>query len=266
MNKNPKQNLTERTLRALRSAKPGTRYEIIDAMQPGLAIRVTSSGVRTFVLRSRFPGRPHFTRKALGAYPALSLAEARDKARDWLRLIAQGIDPEAEAERARQEQLRKQAHTFASVAEQFISEVVIGPNPQAPLQRQGRQTAQYIRGTLIPRWGDRSIHEIDDVDVATFLRERRGTPAHARNLFVKLRCLFTWAIETRGFGLKSSPCDHIKINKLIGEPKTRDRTLTEVELRAFWKCTAGLGYPAGPLYRLLLLTGLRLNEATRATW
>jgi hypothetical protein len=33
---------------------PGKRYEVLDAMQPGLAIRVTAGGAKTFVLRSRF--------------------------------------------------------------------------------------------------------------------------------------------------------------------------------------------------------------------
>jgi integrase len=261
-----KKNLTHRTLKALKPATPGQRYEILDAVQPGLAIRVTSSGAKTFVLRSRFPGSPHFTRKALGAYPTLTLAQARDKARNWLRLVAEGIDPEIEAERARQSELRKQRHTFAFVAERFIDEAVIGPDPNMPLQRQGRQTANYIRNTLVPRWGRRPIANIDDIEIAAFLRERRETPAHARNLFVKLRCLFSWAIQARSYGLKVSPCDHIKINKLIGNVKTRDRTLTDEELAAFWKSIADLGYPSGPLYRLLLLTGVRLNEAARASW
>ena len=118
----------------------------------------------------------------------------------------------------------------------------------------------------MPRWGKRPIAEIDDIEIAAFLRERRDTPAHARNLFVKLRCLFSWAIQARDYGLKISPCDNIKINKLIGDVIPRDHTLADDELVAFWKSTAGLGYPAGPRYQLLLLTGVRLNEAARASW
>jgi hypothetical protein len=239
---NRKQNLTDRTLKTLKPAEQGKRYEILDAVQPSLAIRVTAGGAKTFVLRSRFPGSQHFTRKALGAYPTLSLGEARERAREWLKLIAKGVDPEVEAERARQEELRKQNHTFASVAEQYIKEAVIGPKPEDPLQRQARQTAQYIQSALVTRWGERPIADIDDVEVTAFLRERRGTPAHARNLLVKLRSLFSWAIETRSFGLKVSPCDHIRVNKLIGDARSRDRTLMDDELRVLWKCTAALGY------------------------
>ena len=239
----PKQNLTNRTLKSLKVAKPGERYEIIDAVQPGLAIRVTSIGAKTFVLRSRFPGNPHFTRKALGAYPTLSLGEARERARNWLQLIAKGIDPEVEAERARQEELRKQNHTFASVAEQYLKEVVIGPKPHDPLQRQARQTAQYIRSALVTRWGERPIADIDDVEVTAFLRERRGTPAHARNLLVKLRSLFSWAIETRSFGLKVSPCDHIRVNKLIGDATSRDRDSDRRRTACVVEMHGGIGLP-----------------------
>ena len=61
----PKIVLTDRYLKALKPAKPGERYEICDGAQPGLSVRVTSNGAVTFALRARFPGSPHFTRKAL---------------------------------------------------------------------------------------------------------------------------------------------------------------------------------------------------------
>lgn len=212
MSQSRKQNLTDRTLRSLKPAKPGKRYEIIDATQPGLAIRVTSGGAKTFVLRSRFPSSRPFTRRALGNYPTLSLHEARDKARDWLRLISKGIDPEIEAERARQEELRKQDDKFAAVAEAYISEKVIGPKPGDPKHRRWRETARDINNFLVARWGKRSIHEIDRVEIKAFLLDRRKTPAMARNLLVKLSSLFAWAVETERYGLESSPCTGINFN------------------------------------------------------
>ena len=42
--------------------------------------------------------------------------------------------------------------------------------------------------------------------------------------------------------------------------------LSDEELRAFWRSTERMGYPYGPFYRLLLLTGLRLGEACGAHW
>jgi integrase len=52
----------------------------------------------------------------------------------------------------------------------------------------------------------------------------------------------------------------------VGEKIARDRVLNDEELFAFWRATGHIGYPFGPLYRLLILTGLRLNEVADATW
>jgi hypothetical protein len=117
-------NLTDRALKGLKPAKAGARYEVIDAVQPSMSARVTDKGAVSFVLRARFPGGAHFTRKALGAYPTLSLVNAREKARAWLRLIGEGKDPaseqKAEAERNREAEQKRQKHTFAYVAERYI--------------------------------------------------------------------------------------------------------------------------------------------------
>jgi Arm DNA-binding domain len=104
-------NLTDRALRGLKPAAAGARYEIIDAVQPSLAVRVTDKGAVSFVLRARFPGRAHFTRNALGAYPTLSLVNAREKARAWLRLIGEGKDPATRSQGRGQTQPRGRAQT-----------------------------------------------------------------------------------------------------------------------------------------------------------
>src|SRR5262249_59354264 len=72
---------------------------------------------RTFILMARYPGSNNPTRRALGSYPELTLAEAREKARGWKRLIEKGIDPEIAEEKERQAALRLKANTFAAVAE-----------------------------------------------------------------------------------------------------------------------------------------------------
>jgi integrase len=66
--------------------------------------------------------------------------------------------------------------------------------------------------------------------------------------------------------VKTSPTDHIKPTKLIGDRNGRDNTLNDDELRAFWHAAEALPYPEGPAYKLLALTGLRLNEVVRASW
>ena len=38
------------------------------------------------------------------------------------------------------------------------------------------------------------------------------------------------------------------------------------ELRALWRVSGRLGYPFGPIYRMLILTGQRRSEVTNARW
>jgi Arm DNA-binding domain len=64
------QNLTVRSIEGL---KPGrTRYEVFDALTPGLAIRVTPTGHKSWVLLYRYHGR--LRRLTLGRYPDRTLA------------------------------------------------------------------------------------------------------------------------------------------------------------------------------------------------
>jgi hypothetical protein len=87
----------------------------------------------------------------------MTLSEARAKAARWYAWVKAGIDPEAaeaeekaKAEAARRAETLKKGHTFASVAERYISEHLNG-------QRRGKVTAREIRSDLIEAWGDRPI-------------------------------------------------------------------------------------------------------------
>jgi integrase len=53
---------------------------------------------------------------------------------------------------------------------------------------------------------------------------------------------------------------------LIGKLETRDRVLKDDELHRVWSATGEMGYPYGPLFRLLILTGLREREVANASW
>src|SRR5215207_3973381 len=92
--------LTDRALKALKAAPPGKRIDHMDALVPGFGVRVTDradekgrAAQRTFILLTRYPGTPNPARRALGDYGGLSLDAARAKARQWIGLVQQGIDP-----------------------------------------------------------------------------------------------------------------------------------------------------------------------------
>ena len=57
-----------------------------------------------------------------------------------------------------------------------------------------------------------------------------------------------------------------KAQHLIGAKQPRQRVLSDAELAAVWSNSRTLGYPFGPLYQLLLLTGARKSEVAGARW
>jgi len=114
-------NLTDRFIASRKPAPAGQRQDYADAIVPGLALRVTDRGHKSFVLVARYPTNPaNPTRRALGDYGALTLEQARLKARGWLELIQQGKDPKIEEARQRALEQRRQVVTFEAVAAAFI--------------------------------------------------------------------------------------------------------------------------------------------------
>ena len=257
----PKRTLNDRVIKSLKAAKLGQRYEVMDALVPGFGIRVTDKGAKTFILIARYPCSENPTRRALGEYGELTLEQARVRARDWHTLIGRGIDPREQVERQRLAEQRKRANTFAAVAEDFIE-------GKLPSERNGKSVELDIRREFIPAWGGRPVTEITPLDVRAVVKRAkdRGAPYQAHALLATARRLFNWAIEQHAYGLETSPCDRLKPKSIIGERKARSRILSPDELRAVWKATETMGYPFGPLLRLLALTGQRKSEVAHARW
>ena len=256
-----KLNLTDRSVKALKPAPDGKPYDVRDSVVPGLRIRVMGTGALSFVLLARFPGSPHPTRRALGPYGKLTLEGARAKAREWFSLIAKGVDPVAEDERKRQAALRQQETSFAAVAEQFIRRHVAKTRKAAIVERE-------LRREFIARWGTRSITDITQHDVVAVIDEivDRGAPYQAHNLLGHIRTLYNWAIARGIYGIDRSPCDRLRPAAVIGKKLARHRVLDDDEWHAFWRASGRLGYPYGPLFRMLALTGQRKNEVAEARW
>jgi integrase len=254
-----KKRLTDRALKALKPKRQ--RYDLMDTDVPGFGVRVSEKGQRTFILIARYPGSSNPTRRAVGEYPAISLEKARRRARDWRDLVEKGVDPKAHEARLKREELRKQQTTFAYAAEDFIQWHVKG-------QRRAKDTEREIRNELIAKWGERPVTSITREDVVILVEAvaRRPAPYLAHVVLGHVRSLFNWAINRGAYGLETSPCDRLKPAALIGAKQPRQRTLNDAELRALWQASETIGYPFGPLYRLLLLTGARKSEVAEAQW
>ena len=265
-----KRYLTDRTLRSLPPAPKGTRIEIWDTIIPGFGVRVGDAmdtarlgkaAKVTFILYARFSPGSASERRTIGVYGAMSLERAREVAGEWRSMVDKGIDPAVvEAERIareRREALQRERHSFTAVAEAFIADKVAR-------ERRGKPVERDLRGYFIEAWGDRPISEITDLDVLAIINAKKRTAKQmARHLFTVIKRFFNWAVEQRVYGLKTSPCDRLKAKQLFGEKIRRQRRLTDEEIFAFWRATGRMTFPVGDVYRLLMLTALRLNECAR---
>lgn len=270
-----KKQLTDRTLRALKPALEGKRYDLMDSIVPGMGVRVTDNGHCTFVLVARYPGKSSPARRALGEYGVISLDDARTKARRWHEMIRKGVDPKDEEARERSAEINKRSTTFAAVAEDFIKVKLAG-------ERKGRDAEREIRRDLMPAWKDLPITEITDSHIRTLIkakvisasspaskeggRERTGKTG-ARNLLALVKRFFRWVAAQGVYGVSTPPGLAVSAKDILGDDasNSRDRILSDDELFAFWRVTGRWRYPVGPAYRLLLLAALRLREGVNAS-
>lgn len=271
---------TTLTDRAVKTAK----QDISDAVVPGLLLRVRPSGAKSYALVARFPGSPNPTRRTIASVGAISLADAREKARQWHELLQRGIDPSAELERERQEADRKRNDTIGALAETYLARQVIGK------ARQEKHVLHNFRAILIPLFGHRPIAELTSREVSLALAEieKHGTdhalvklgirkelcrdrasrpaPGQARNLFVFLDVMLRWAAGTGDYGIEFSPLQRVSKTKRFGPAPRRSRYLNDLEIGAVWRASGTLRRPYRQMYRMLLLTGLRLCEVLDASW
>jgi integrase len=257
-----RQILTDRFINSRKKAPTGKRNDYADAIVPGLALRVTDRGHKSFVLVTRYPLNPeHPTRRSIGDVGAITLEQARQKARGWIELIGRGIDPKIDETRQRAAAQRRQLNSFAAVAAEFLER-------HASKLRKSAEAKRIIESEFVKRWGPRPITDIRPEEAAVAIRAivKRGAPYQAHNAFGYLRRLFNWAIGTHEFGIETSPVERLSPSDLIGKRAARERTLLDDELRAVWHAAGPMGYPYGAIFRMLILTGQREREVGDMRW
>lgn len=150
-----RQKLTKRTVDA--AAPNALRYTFWDAQVPGFGIRITSSGVKTFILRygpKESSGKKRYL--TLGRYGIVTVEEAREAARRKLGAVANGEDPVRDATE------RRTVPTLAVAAAEFLATHV-------SLKRKPKTAASYTHALehhIIPKLGERKLSAVTKSEVS----------------------------------------------------------------------------------------------------
>jgi integrase len=242
------------TARAIEAMKPGpVRREVPDGLLPGHYLVIQPSGARSWAVRYRSNGRPR--KHTLGSYPAIDLASARKLASAVLRKVAEGRDPARDKKQAR----AAKVDSIESIATQFIERHC----KRANRPRTAEETERLLRLHVLPRWRGRMVHEITRRDVLDVLDRvvDGGAPIAANRAFAAVRKLFNWCVA-RDI-IAASPCAGVKPPTA---ERSRDRVLSDDELRLVWRAADKIAWPFGLLVKLLALTGQRRDEVAKMRW
>jgi integrase len=249
--------LTDIAIRNLRAGPK--RREIPDPGCRGLYVVVQPSGLCGFAVRYRFAG----TSRKLTLPTGVGLAAARKLAAAAMFDVAQGHDPAETKRAARGAQRRARQDTFASVAAEYLERESRKPADRQLRTLKWRQ--QVLARHVFPVLGSRPVGDIKRSEIIRLLdriEDGSGATMADRTLAI-VRLILNWhAMRSDDF---RSPIVR-GMMRVGAEEKTRDRILTDDELRAVWDTAAEGRDLFDYLVSFLLLTGARKAEAARMEW
>jgi integrase len=231
---------------------------VFDDDFPGFGLRCRD-GKKSWVFQySIGSGSARTSRMKLGAYPALPLREARSLAQKLHAKVVDGQHPAADRKINRAES----ADTFGKLVDAYLKfqKTELRPSSYAEATRYLESYAKPLHALPLAAVDNRRITKLL-AEIAEEIAARNGKgkgTVTSNRLRTSIMGCFSWAMKT---GLH----DH---NPVIGtaarKEQTRDRVLTDAEIKALWNHLADDDY--GAIVKLLLLTGQRASEISDLEW
>jgi integrase len=243
----------------VRNAKPKTKpYKIADG--EGLFLLITPSGSKYWRLKYFVAGREKLL--AMGVYPAINLADARERRAQARKLLAAGYDPGETKKDAKRMATIKNSNSFEVVAREWLEQ---RKHEWAPITTEVKR--KRIETYILPKLAKKPISEITPPEVLAMLRvvEDKGTLDTARRVMQICAQIFMYAIATGRAERNPVP----DLRGALKTPIVKHRAyLQESELPIYLKKLES--YDGEPLtklaLRLLLLTFVRSIELRGARW
>ncbi|NAS98229.1 integrase [Pseudomonas syringae pv. actinidifoliorum] len=244
---------------ALRNAKPRDKlYRLADAQ--GLCIEVTPSGGKLWRLRYRFDGKAKML--SLGIYPAITLAQARERREAARKMLAQGVDPSA----------HKQQEKTAAAAQVLTMELLAREwydyNRPRWAPATSSKVLQYLESDIFPVIGRQPASEVQRPELVELVRK-----IEKREAFNVARKVRQWLSQIFRFGLAKgvvpgNPATDLDV-VAAHAPRTRHHPhVSESELPELLERleTAQCDITSKIAIRLLALTAVRPGELRLAPW
>jgi integrase len=228
-----------------------------DTQVPGLALRVTPSGHRAFILRYRHLGKRREI--VLGSADDLTASEARRRARKQRALLDDDHDPLAVRDQKRAEAKERASRvTLKDFAETYAK----ATNKKASSRRSDES---ILKLHIMPRLGRKAVADIGRLDAQALHDALAKTPTRANRAFALLSHMLTVA-STKGYREAPLPRKCVKKNP----ENARDRYLSTTEHLNLWKALVALDETAhvdsAHALRLIMLTGCRKGEIVGLAW
>jgi integrase len=221
-------------------------YFVWDDQVKGFGVRVKPSGTRSYIVQYR-TRRGKARRFTIGKHGTVSTKDARKRARQILTEAVFGSDP---AERARQ---IREAYSFRELASEYLerrkNEKIIA------------EDERILRKDIIPHLGNILAAEVtkrDVVELVDRIRDR-GSPVMGNRTLSLIKRVYSFGIS-RDI-IEENPAHDVKPVR----EQSRDRVLSEKEIRAFWHRIEDV--PSTDLIKtalkLILVTAQRPGEVIR---
>jgi integrase len=235
--------LTNQTTANLQLAAGDKDRTFFDEKLQGFGVRVRAGGSRTWIVRYRI-GRKQRCVK-LGKVGVVDADTARQKAKEILARVQLGGDPQQE----RADDNKKDELTLGAASEKYLIRAKLRMRPSSY-----NQVKRHFDLHLAPL-KNRPIRKIERAEILERFSEitDSGAPVAANRAMETAGAFFAWAM--REGMVESNPVIGANKNK----ERSRERVLTETELKAVWHASCG-GDDFARIIRLLILTGARAAE------
>jgi integrase len=247
----PRVTLTDRFVA---HAKPGAngRAEYFDAGTPGLSLRVSEGGKKSWSFFFTSPKDGRRARLTLGSYPATTLIGARTRAIEAAGHIEDGRDPR-DAFAARD----ASAMTVAMLADAYVAMHAtpnLKPRTASNIEQRLKKNVTPIIGAV--RLADLHARDVNRVVDPIVSRKR---PTEGNRVFESMRAMFNWAVR-RGDLDRNPMAGMVKPSV---EKGSRERFLSDDEIRHMWLAlpdALALSPTCQRILKLCLVTAQRVGE------